>query len=690
MFGRKLREKALFLALIITSLAGIQNSSGGEFGFIPEYDKQFGLSGVSQIGTSNPEQLGSPPVIVVDFDSVVTSGDYVVLDASMSYDPDGDPLEFQWKQLSGNSVELDDFSSNKVSFVAPVEQGHLTFLVTVTDGNNHVSEQLVIQVIPLSPLPTAPASAIIPIIAGAAAGSLAYVIKSKLSRRKGVEQAIPEDRKSIIERYPRWTLPEKIAIDEIVCLKIAIHAKRSQMDDRSSTTIRMEVDKSASTSELMVTIKPRPFDSIEVLDDYFKIIHVPIDDIDSETVEFRIRGNKAGQCELLLTFRQVGGIPIGSSIATIVVTSKNEPAKPLQVGESKLSLQLDLLPADLALIIEDRKRESGYEYDVVLQSQKLGLIFKRAGLITLRANPEGRFREFYREIEALSLEDPESDKSLAVKGELLYDELFPLELKNLYWQICDKITTIQIISEEPWIPWEIVKPWRRLPDGSIMTDDYLCAKYAFSRWLEGIEGKKKGRISKMQVVAPLDAGLPYAIEEKEWLKEFADKNHIKLVLDSSKKSVSSSFKNGGFDLIHFSSHGTYSVDSPANSSILLENGELLKAEEIVGSHTDFFKTKPIILLNACRTANQGFSFTAIGGWASLFMKAEASVFVGTNWSVSDITAYRFTISFYDELLRGTPIDESVRKARLKCRRVGDISWLAYVVYTLANHSVDVS
>jgi MYXO-CTERM domain-containing protein len=77
-----------------------------------------------------------PPSADAGPDQVVPSGATVVLDASSSSDPDGDPMTFEWSQVNGPSVSLDTPSSVSTMFVAPdvLVDTTLTFQVAVSDG----------------------------------------------------------------------------------------------------------------------------------------------------------------------------------------------------------------------------------------------------------------------------------------------------------------------------------------------------------------------------------------------------------------------------------------------------------------------------------------------------------------------------------------------------------------------------
>jgi len=49
---------------------------------------------------------------------------------------------------------------------------------------------------------------------------------------------------------------------------------------------------------------------------------------------------------------------------------------------------------------------------------------------------------------------------LTAIGNNLYDQVFPDSFKDFYWKNKDKIKSIVVVSDEPWIPWEVVKPYR--------------------------------------------------------------------------------------------------------------------------------------------------------------------------------------------------------------------------------------
>jgi hypothetical protein len=271
------------------------------------------------------------------------------------------------------------------------------------------------------------------------------------------------------------------------------------------------------------------------------------------------------------------------------------------------------------------------------------------------------------------------------KGRSLYKELFPDELKRFYWQNRDRIKSFQVITKDPWIPWEIIKPWD-MDTGR--EDPFLCESYAFSRWTAG---KKtvipNEHLKKVLVVVPSNTDLSSSIEERNWIEQFGKSIGAEVTMDSKYRHVVSALEKGDFDILHFSTHGKYNRDHPLFSNIELEDGPSLRPEDVGEMAVKFRQAKPIVILNTCQSGVQGFSLTEIKSWATQFLDAGASAFVGTLWRVSDRAAFKFTQELYKQLSAGIALGEAVQKARTICKEPGDSSWLAYELYGQPNSHV---
>jgi len=97
------------------------------------------------------------PVIVTNGNQLVTELTEVELDASATTDPDGDPMTFQWSQLTGPSVTLSGADTAKATFQAPAVPADtvLTFQVLVTDDREGRSAAIVTITVQMAVLPHA-------------------------------------------------------------------------------------------------------------------------------------------------------------------------------------------------------------------------------------------------------------------------------------------------------------------------------------------------------------------------------------------------------------------------------------------------------------------------------------------------------------------------------------------------------
>ena len=85
-----------------------------------------------------------PPIANAGSYQEVTEGDVVLLNGSQSYDPDGDPITYFWRQIAGPAVKLDDDTAANIPFTAPnvSTDRNIVFELTVKDnkGSEGTSE----------------------------------------------------------------------------------------------------------------------------------------------------------------------------------------------------------------------------------------------------------------------------------------------------------------------------------------------------------------------------------------------------------------------------------------------------------------------------------------------------------------------------------------------------------------------
>jgi len=108
-------------------------------------------------GSAAPIATNTPPVANAGMAQQVSGTGVITLDGSASTDKDGDSLTYQWKQVSGPAVTLQNSNSAKATFsvAQPVTNAVYTFSLTVSDSEGSTTAQTSVNVIDASK-PVAP------------------------------------------------------------------------------------------------------------------------------------------------------------------------------------------------------------------------------------------------------------------------------------------------------------------------------------------------------------------------------------------------------------------------------------------------------------------------------------------------------------------------------------------------------
>ncbi|HEX5791825.1 MAG TPA: choice-of-anchor B family protein, partial [Rheinheimera sp.] len=118
------------------------------------------------------DERNTAPVISIGESRHVNASQTVILAAS-AQDVENDPISYQWQQVSGNPVTLQNAQSASASFVAPASSGSLVFSVSATDSRGaQTSAQLTIIVVLQSETELTPSSG---------GGSVSFILLLMLS-----------------------------------------------------------------------------------------------------------------------------------------------------------------------------------------------------------------------------------------------------------------------------------------------------------------------------------------------------------------------------------------------------------------------------------------------------------------------------------------------------------------------------
>jgi len=152
-------------------------------------------------------------------------------------------------------------------------------------------------------------------------------------------------------------------------------------------------------------------------------------------------------------------------------------------------------------------------------------------------------------------------------------------------------------------------------------------------------------------------------------------------LDNIKKELSDA------SLIHFHCHGNFSPGNPLEGSGINLYDCFLSAQDILSEEIEF-KNHPLILLRGCKTGRTGTDDIGVMGDEQMglvtsFFTAKASTLIVTGWGTYSEYGKEFSNHFYDSLLCGRNVAESLRNAREKIYgKYGKESrdWAAYMLY----------
>jgi hypothetical protein len=377
------------------------------------------------------------------------------------------------------------------------------------------------------------------------------------------------------------------------------------------------------------------------------------------------------------------GMPVAALEATTTVAGSLPATAPAAVPQTAEVALVDRPRTELSLFIFER----GDEITFFLQSADGRYNLDDYPPVKLRT-PREFFQEFFRTIEKLDAE--EGRDRLATQGLNLFRDLVPADLQRALWSFRDRVRTLQINSDEPWIPWEVCK-LEGLVDGAVEEGPFFAEAFKVTRWFRKVPAVPQITLNNIALVVPGDSGLDAAADEKRYVESLRNARRQVSNIEATRAAVTQAMQAAVHDAWHFTGHARASATANADQApIELENAEKLTPADIVGRTSNLLKTKPFVFLNACQSAQAGMALTGVGGWAQRLItvpadRTPAAAFVGTYWQVDDGKACAFAKALYDRLiLDAMPIGQAAHEARLAARsRDGepyDTSWLAYTVY----------
>jgi len=281
----------------------------------------------------------------------------------------------------------------------------------------------------------------------------------------------------------------------------------------------------------------------------------------------------------------------------------------------------------------------------------------------------------------------EAEKMLKLLGEELYKILIPFRLRKYIQNTKFKFLTIIPTGVMHGLPLELIF------DG----DDYWGLKYNISRAfnlqtlradmaMKTKRGKKIGLIvgnptigiqkAQHQILDTRfdkigDLGIVDASDEVNVIISLLKLSGYEVDPLMEHKANLSTFlsmmSQKSYSLIHFSGHAYFDSSNPEMSFLLLR--EDTSPVKLYGNKIPLevsLPGKPLVILSACETGGVDIQVgDEIFGLARGFIEAGASGILITGWNVFSDSPIDYFKKFYEEFLKGTPVAEALKLARIQ-------------------------
>lgn len=327
----------------------------------------------------------------------------------------------------------------------------------------------------------------------------------------------------------------------------------------------------------------------------------------------------------------------------------------------------------------------------------------RYDAVTLPPDFPAKLRSEYRKFAGLSARDvtrrgrgrdgpaQNAQDQMRGFGRWLYRNHAPEHFKNaleeLSGQPGESFDTIQVYTNNPVLPWELM--CRDRPDGGC---DFLGTEFAIGRWPltdkdepTHADPPQRLAVRSLVVFAPSYAGdeaLPAQAEELRALETFPGYE----MRPGRLSAVRALFANMPQGIVHFAGHGAvkFGAENVPEYAINLEDGalDLMALRGMVGARGE---NHPLFFFNACSVGQAEQVANTVDGWAPAVLEAGAGGYVGALWPLNDRSAARFGIDFYQTLARRleqqpASVALTLRDVRRKFSENSDPTFLAYVYY----------
>ena len=252
-------------------------------------------------------------------------------------------------------------------------------------------------------------------------------------------------------------------------------------------------------------------------------------------------------------------------------------------------------------------------------------------------------------------------------------------------RVTDADTIIAVIDDKLiHIPWELI----------YFDQEFLCRRFCMGRKVKTRQNlpdikKKSCDTKKIWIIADPSNELKNAESEGVSICQYIDDvvPHIepvfsgRVTLDDIQNDIRQ------YDIVHFAGHVDYFTDDLQKNGWRLTEGRFTISD--IDQMAGTVEMPSFIFANACQSALTNVSidcdhaYPNISGMANAFLVAGVNHYIGTLWEIDDNQSRYFAIRFYNYLLSGLTIGESIRLSRIDFDEefgAYSIGWASYLLY----------
>lgn len=464
-------------------------------------------------------------------------------------------------------------------------------------------------------------------------------------------------------RYPDLTYPERLTVGRRGAVTVVLNRFPAT---KGLITEAIEVQ---LHEPLELRLQSRS-DTVEVVDPAVVILYP-----DQPPGVFFLFGKQPGAGALQLDFWQSGRF-LHSLDWTIEVCAEPRASDSRRLRLPALSLRTGALPPDLSVRVVQCWEEGEKRLDFILRSPNDSVPFSHLRVRGPALPEREQFRnEFELKCQALQ---PGADgrgveQELEKIGHWLCRTFFSPALLDAYRDFRQAIT-VQIVSNECWIPWEWIRPYDDRDLDGVIDDDFLCMRFDLSRWLDaGIGPSDRIEVARAALVDAVGGAVGEGSEtaERMYFRNLAERQpDLDLVAGVHVfGELTALMKLGAIGLCHF-------FGRPH-----------LQPDDVHGaSQTYLARHRPFVFLDPGATADHEDGGGTSEAWSQAFVgRSRCGAFlVGTRRAQTNLSS-ELLARFYQDAEHQT-LAQALRSTRKALRKLAphDLTWLSYCLYSDPN------